>query len=153
MNYSITISLVLALLLAFVISLAVAGSLNYSGFCVSKAQHLSDQDLITSAVDRINHNEYINLRDDAGVYYGAKAILYADSADFLSQNPNCCNITVGLRGGEDTPPPTVLSRMLGLYRGDVNITYKARYFNHLGSQEQIIIKTRIPMTNCGLVSD
>jgi hypothetical protein len=149
--------LMLPLGLLLVASVGVGG-LNYAGVCTPRLHILSDQEKILTAAAYANAATAIYItsvsQQNGLPHYETKMyapVPYKDAADFLRQNPHCCHITIGKgeRGPEDPTSPDIVSRLLGLYVGDVNVSYIAHYVDDSGKAQSAPYKTMITLGNCG----
>ncbi|MEZ0261054.1 MAG: hypothetical protein ACAH80_08590 [Alphaproteobacteria bacterium] len=127
------------------------GGLNYSGVCLANMSKLSEADMINIAVTSINSHDTLNIQTPDGVYRVFKQINYTNTEEFLRDNPNCCSVTIGVRKGDDVAAPGIMTRLLGFYRGDVNMNYTAKYLDDSGTPRTTAIASRVTMTNCGVI--
>lgn len=125
-------------------------SLNYSGMCLSKFRWLSDEERIILSIERIIKRENVAIETKhSGTQY-FKQINYKSVDEFISKNPECCQINP--KGGYDLPPPTLTSRILGGNSGDVvRIKFTAKYLDIYGENKTKVIKSDGVQTNCGRI--
>lgn len=113
--------------------------LNFSGFCYSKGQYLSDEDLIHAAVQDVLNRQS---RDDAS------HIRYDSVEQFIRQNPACCIVRRSDRGGLENVLEGRWARLFGLYVLVVDIWYQAKPVGPSNYYE-----LSIAMTSCGNVTE
>ena len=95
--------------------LAVIQALNFSRFCYSKGEFMSDRELIDLAIGyELKIYESVRIRN----HY---EIEYSSIADFMRKNPNCCAIRNwwGENRGEQ-----FLGKIFGFYRSEVSMKFK-----------------------------
>jgi hypothetical protein len=153
--FSSLLMLPVGLLLIASVSL---GGLNYAGVCTSRLHMLTDQEKIIAAVTYANAASAIYIttpsQQNGSTHYETKLytpIPYKDATAFLAENQHCCHITTGQGGRrpEDPPAPDTFARILGLYAGDVNISYTAHYVDENGKAQYAPYNTMITLGNCG----
>lgn len=130
-------------ILAFVIVLGALASLNYSGYCVRDARFLTQAELVDAGV-----RDYFASYPPP-VYSNfvrvTAPIPYSSVEDFVSRNPNCCELNPTGRQGET---PGLFSRILGRFAGYVRIDYMLEEATNNVPHTNLV---RVAVSNCGRV--
>jgi hypothetical protein len=118
--------------------------LNYSGFCWSDRQFMTDAKMIHSAM-----GEIVSLNNSRRVDSMAKQpIPYLDIEDFKRENPDCCRIHAF--SGDGPPfPLRFADLLLGRVHDWIVVTWRQRYLNSSGQREDIFKTSYLYLGNCG----
>ena len=123
--------------------------LNYSGFCFSKIRYLSNKERIKLAFNSLNNANRLRIKVSGKGYEDRKFIQYKSFEQYITENPDCCEVSPP-RGSPELPPPSMLGRMFGYHSGEyVRIYYKVRYLDDNGRLTSQVIKVDRPQRNCG----
>lgn len=140
----------LLLFIALVLAAVIAGSLNYTGVCIAEKRILSDEEKIHIAIDDLNkHGRGIlssipECKSDAPK---CEYIPYKNTAEFLSQNSDCCSVSVWKT--HVTLSTSFSQRISGYYLATVRVIFDAHYKNKEGQDKTQQIKRAVLMGNCG----
>lgn len=142
----------LFIFLALILAGIVRWSLNYSGVCIPEKRILSDEEKIHIAADHINKHDLLvlsSIHECRSSEMGCNYIRYKSADDLISQNPNCCSVSVW-----DTQ--TILDssfsyRIAGSYAGTIEVDFKANYKDKEGQLKGAQVKRLALMGNCGHV--
>lgn len=152
----IAFSIVAVLMVVFVAS----GFLHLQGVCISEARVLSDEEKLHRMIEDIYTRSTITVEimkpDESGKpspYFEAyKQVPYASVEEFLKQNPGCCKLGNYEKWGNiPNSSSTWFSQFMGVYAGEVDVTYNARYIDESGDQKQAPVRTIRRIQNCGVV--
>lgn len=128
---------------------------NLKGFCWIEKRFLTDEELIYRLVEKINKQDFFNLYvlNEAGAYLVGDTVYdiipYENAADFLSANPDCCNIkkySEIIVHGKEVDSHEYSQQ--GLYAGTFYIRHKVKYMKEGEEKEGIAIHQGM-VTNCG----
>lgn len=137
-----------------------SGFLHLQGVCISEARVLSDEEKLRRIIENVNSREIISVDikkpDESGTprpYLEAyKQVPYASVDEFLKQNPDCCKFgNYEKLGNTPSSPSTWFSRFMGVYAGEAEINYTARYLDEHGAEKQTPYGGWRTIQNCGLV--
>jgi hypothetical protein len=162
------------LVLAFIASLILIGTLNCLGFCFDKMRVLSDDEKIKLAINKVlieyptkvfSEKFYRTLpkgdqESDLHLYGNGSSggvpkhpIAYLSLEEFISLNPDCCQVTLNYHakykddvGGDFT---TFWSRVTGRKTSIVVVQYSMRYRDRDGKMQSRGMEFYSGMTNCG----
>lgn len=76
-----------------------------------------------------------------------KPISYSGTEDFRQKNVNCCSVIEMIH--REYGPPTQLDMLRGGAAFYVNVTYRVRYLNELGSTLEVRYQEDVGITACG----
>jgi uncharacterized protein YjeT (DUF2065 family) len=125
---------------AAAIVLVVAG-LSYSGFCLSKAGFLSDDEKIRLAVAYVVTRQSSFIEEQRAKNYASyDADLSAAVTAYRARDPTCCRM--GPEGGDGYPEPTLWRRLFGSISAIVVVEGGAPAFTSRRTAQ-------IAITNCG----
>jgi len=127
---------------------------NLKGFCWAEKRFLTDEERIYRLVERINKRDFFNLyANRKGIYLVGETVYdvvpYKSVEDFLTSNPDCCNIKKYSR--IDVHAKEVDSHeysQKGLYAGTFYIRHKVKYMKEGEEKEGVAIHQGM-VTNCG----
>lgn len=139
-----------------VVLLVTYFGLNYSGFCFSQMQYLSNEEKFRAVFNYVNNANKLRVEVSENRYEYRKFIPYESFDEYTQENSNCCAINP--TEGSDAPPPkpilfnSNLDRIFGYNSGDlIIIKYKVRYLDKQGNQKSQFIEVDSALQNCGKV--
>lgn len=134
--------------LALIAGIAWVQRLNHTGYCYVQDRHLSDEELIDVAVNRVLYyrNGLLLSRPDAGY------VVYSSYSDFLAKNQNCCSVYRWRAGDRNTSrfgKGQMLSRTLGHYY----VVVRVIYLNNARDEKRRFASADVAVTKCGKTGD
>jgi hypothetical protein len=140
-----------ACLLGAVLCLLAVAGLNHSGFCWRQGRYLSNDERILLAVQEVIRlypptiPRVVNGGAEIEFRRVESAIPYASVNDFLTSNPNCCDIrSTGLQGF----PRGFWNSVAGRNAGYVHVRYLVRSRRD-GDETRVHHEMAVAISNCG----
>nr|WP_315486112.1 hypothetical protein [uncultured Undibacterium sp.] len=147
------------ILFVAVISIAVIyiGHKNYNGYCFAEGKYLTDAEKVRVAVaDELSHYPPENIsiyseewkRRQWANQLPGEPIRYRDVDDFLTQNPDCCDITLTRKEIEWSDIPFA-DRATGAVSSFMGLKYWIRSRDSDGKIHEIKNLNYTALSNCG----
>jgi hypothetical protein len=133
-----------AVILMVVLAVTAFFALNLSGYCIQQGRYLSDEEMISVAVNRLYQSHLAEHKYNEQQGAGLPRLKdYKSVEHFLAENPNCCSFAETGRKGF---LPYFYWSWFGSYRTFVKLTYVAEESDAGKEQAKTIYYL---MSNCG----
>jgi hypothetical protein len=144
----------------FIAVFVASGFLHLQGVCISEARVLPDEEKLNKMIEDIYNRSVVEVEimkpgksGKPRPYREAyQQVPYESVDEFLKQNPDCCEFGNYEKWGNlPSSSSTWFSKFMGVYAGEVDVIYNARYIDEDGNEQHTTAKTYRTIQNCGVV--
>ena len=140
----------IGIVLILTIPILLVAALNYSGFCIRRFRYINVEDRFKAVFDNWNQKTHYPVVVNGISRNLEREKIYASFEEFLSQNPDCCELSPDKP--IELPPPSFFDRITGYYSGSVVfLQFEERFFDENGDIIVATLEINNVLQNCGEV--